>query len=402
MFTGRYSHSVAMTFPLMGKSPIGMDTKIPLLPEILKQKHGYKTSLIGKWHLGHAKKSYSPVNRGFDEFFGLNGAAFDHFKKTSSGLDGECIDLHRGLKQLKEKDVNITEHSTDTFMVEAEKQVNSYHLTATPETPLFLTVSLPAIHDPLSAYISDYAAGTECGGLSAFRRRITCGMIKHVERRMEQFVDSLKSKNMWDNSIFVLTSDNGGNPYVGGFNYPFKSVKSTAFEGGIRSPAFIKLPGQKTLGERFDGISGIWDFMPTLLAVVDGDNEKNELNSNNSSEDRTIENKKSDPKNYDGINLAPYLTKIRPSSEIANRGMFMNYDIFMNVSIYRKGDYKLILGSPGPPVIFEEPTSSVFHNVNYPHLFGFILKDNIMEYLTDLYTTYINPSPPFALIFLGY
>ena len=106
--------------------------------------------------------------------------------------------------------------------------------------------------------------------------------------------------------------------------------------------------------------------------------------------------------NHDGINLAPYLTKIRPSSDIANRGMFMNYDIFMNVSIYRKGDYKLILGSPGPPVIFEEPTSSVFHNVNYPHLFGFILKDNIMEYLTDLYTTYINPSPPFALIFLGY
>ena len=78
--------------------------------------------------------------------------------------------------------------------------------------------ALPAIHDPLSAYISDYAPGTECGDLSAFRRRITCGMIKHVERRLKQFVDSLKSKNMWDNSIFVLTSDNGGNPHVGGYN----------------------------------------------------------------------------------------------------------------------------------------------------------------------------------------
>ena len=76
------------------------------------------------------------------------------------------------------------------------------------------------------------------------------------------------------------------------------------------------------------------------------------------------------------ISCAGIDKKSSSSKDLSNRGMFMNYDIFMNVSVYRKGNYKLILGSPGPPVVFEEPTSSILNNVKSDHFWSFLFMLN--------------------------
>ena len=61
------------------------------LPELL-QEIGYRTKAVGKWHLGHGNVIYSPVGRGFDEFFGPYAGAGDHYEHTISG--SRFVDFH--------------------------------------------------------------------------------------------------------------------------------------------------------------------------------------------------------------------------------------------------------------------------------------------------------------------
>lgn len=79
----------------MPEQPVGLPTSFKLLPKYFKE-NGYKTHMIGKWHLGFCKKEYTPVARGFDTFYGYFNAQEDYYShrvssllvlKTQDGLD---------------------------------------------------------------------------------------------------------------------------------------------------------------------------------------------------------------------------------------------------------------------------------------------------------------------------
>lgn len=81
--TGRYPSNVGMQSFVIGQSQpyaLGMNNK--LLPEYLKGA-GYKTHMIGKWHLGFYEQKRTPTRRGFDSFFGYLGGDIDYFNYTS-------------------------------------------------------------------------------------------------------------------------------------------------------------------------------------------------------------------------------------------------------------------------------------------------------------------------------
>lgn len=79
-----------MPFPLLAHAVAGLDPSVPTMPELLRD-HGYRTHLVGKWHVGNAQRGMLPTKRGFDSFFGLVGGGFDHYTKEGGGQ----VDLWR-------------------------------------------------------------------------------------------------------------------------------------------------------------------------------------------------------------------------------------------------------------------------------------------------------------------
>ncbi len=73
-------------------------------------------------------------------------------------------------------------------------------------------------------------------------RRGFCGMVHGVDRQIGKVISTLEKHNLMDNTIIVFSSDNGGSPWSGGFNYPFRGAKMTPLEGGVRVPGFIYGP----------------------------------------------------------------------------------------------------------------------------------------------------------------
>ena len=61
--------------------PTGLTLNVTVLPEVLK-RNGYRTHLIGKWHLGHCNKKYLPLSRGFDTHYGFWQGAEDYYTKV--------------------------------------------------------------------------------------------------------------------------------------------------------------------------------------------------------------------------------------------------------------------------------------------------------------------------------
>lgn len=90
-----------MPFPLLAHAVAGLDPSVPAMPELLRD-HGYRTHLVGKWHVGNAQRGMLPTKRGFDSFFGLVGGGFDHYTKEGGGqvdlwrcvgVGGPCLGL---------------------------------------------------------------------------------------------------------------------------------------------------------------------------------------------------------------------------------------------------------------------------------------------------------------------
>lgn len=67
-------------------------------------------------------------------------------------------------------------------------------------------------------------------------------MMAQLDFEIQRVTQALKDKHMWDDTILIFTTDNGGMPVVGGFNYPFRGMKSESWDGGVRGPAFIRIP----------------------------------------------------------------------------------------------------------------------------------------------------------------
>jgi arylsulfatase B len=71
LLTGRYHVNTGLIFVLTPGTPAGLPSDVPTLPEVLKEKAGYSTAMVGKWHLGHSQHKLTPTGKGFDTFTGM-------------------------------------------------------------------------------------------------------------------------------------------------------------------------------------------------------------------------------------------------------------------------------------------------------------------------------------------
>lgn len=99
--TGKYPiHTGMQHTVLYGAEPRGLSLKETILPQHLK-KLGYKNHIVGKWHLGHFKKEYTPLHRGFDSHIGYWTGHQDYFDHTAYENPSWGFDIRRGGKSLK-------------------------------------------------------------------------------------------------------------------------------------------------------------------------------------------------------------------------------------------------------------------------------------------------------------
>ncbi|CAG2122493.1 unnamed protein product, partial [Medioppia subpectinata] len=83
-------HTGLQNLVLISASPTGLPLDFKLWPQYLKQRHNYATHIVGKWHLGFARKEYTPTYRGFDSHVGYWGGSEYYYNHTHCDINGHC------------------------------------------------------------------------------------------------------------------------------------------------------------------------------------------------------------------------------------------------------------------------------------------------------------------------
>ncbi|GFO10604.1 arylsulfatase b [Plakobranchus ocellatus] len=334
LLSGRYQiHTGIQHSVFFSEQPIGLPTDNPTLADQL-QKSGYSTHLVGKWHVGYYRREYLPHNRGFNSFFGKLQGHGDHYKHTRSYKGKQYLDLWQEDEPIR----NETGHySTHLFTERAVRVVENHDA----NTPLFLMLAYQAPHAPLQvpqSYKDLYKTKVNK------KRRAFAGMVTAMDEGIANLTRALKHQGLWNNTLFIFSTDNGGDPKAGGNNYPLRGGKRTLWEGGIRGVAFVtggaSLPISR--GHVNKNLIHVSDWFPTLVAGVAGSRDN-------------------DTKPLDGVNQWPGLVRanapaarnmilhnIDPLQKRRGRRLFSNktFDTRKRAAI-RVGDLKLITGVCG-------------------------------------------------------
>ena len=148
---------------------------------------------------------------------------------------------------------------------------------------IFWSASTPhwPILDPPNDGTIDYS---ECDNIINDGRLSLCKMLQYMDNKISILVNELKDKNLWDNTLIIFSSDNGGEPsnnggsdqfywFGNGFasNLPLRGRKRSAFEGGVHSPAFITggyLP-KSLRGSTYNNLMAIEDWYSTFINIAD-------------------------------------------------------------------------------------------------------------------------------------
>jgi arylsulfatase A-like enzyme len=223
------------------------------IAELLRER-GYRTLGLGKWHIGEAP-AMQPNAQGFDEYLGfLSGASMyldpDDPESVNSVQDFDPIDqfLWANLVFAVRKDSG-KRFEPDAYMTDYLAREAASAIAANQNRPFFLYLAFNAPHTPLQALRSDYEA---LSGIENHTLRVYAAMIRALDRGVGTVLEALRANGLEENTLVVFTSDNGGADYVGlpDLNKPYRGWKMTFFEGGVKTPFFVKWPARLAGGQR--------------------------------------------------------------------------------------------------------------------------------------------------------
>ncbi len=292
------------------------------LPEAMKEA-GYKTFFAGKWHIG-SKGSWPEdhgfvINKGGWDVGSPKGGYFSPWENPNlpSGPDGENLSM-----RLAKETVDFIKNNKDTAF--------------------FAYLSFYAVHGPIQTTKEKWAkyrakaeqmgiakSGFEMGHFLPIRQTqdnpVYAGLVEAMDDAVGYVLNALEEMDLNENTIICFTGDNGGVAAGDSYstsNLPLRAGKGYQFEGGIREPFFIKVPGMGKGQTCNTPVTGT-DFYPTILELCGADLKPEEHN--------------------DGVSLVPLLK----GETIAERPLIWHYPHYGNQggepsSIIREGDWKLI------------------------------------------------------------
>jgi len=323
IFTGRYPISLGIQHDVfMTRSEECLTMTQHLLPEIVRS-NGYATHMIGKWHLGYPRWDCLPCRRGFDTWMGyINGQTsylghylgnYVDFMKCSdnpdTGLEFNVLSNLAGT------------YSMDIYQAEALKLIKHHNASQ----PLFLNLMVQTPHSPFyspTKYMVEGCYSDRC---------VMQGMMKATEVYMEAVINSLKEKDMWNNTIMIFHSDNGAQESDFNSNYPLKGWKSALWEGGIRNPAFVYSENEQLMpnrGVKSNAHIHVSDWYKTIITFSGGWSNWRAAG-------------KEMPLDLDSIDQSGHILYGEPGPR---RSIMLHIDPVMRVAAYIKDDYKLLIG----------------------------------------------------------
>ena len=326
ILTGRYPARLHLTDWIAGHNNPTAKLKIPdwkmkidhervLLPEALKEA-GYATGFFGKWHLmpnGQPDiKEHFPTDHGFD--INVGGREWGQPKGSGKyfspfGMPG--LDDGKPGDYLTDK---LTDVAVDFIGANAGKK------------PFLLYFSYYTLHSPLMAppeRVEKYRRKAE--GFDNTKNEllnpVRAGMVESLDISVGRLVAKLEEMGIADNTLIVLTGDNGGDhpETTGGL----RDFKGWSHEGAVREPLIAKWPGKIAAGAtRGEMVIGM-DFYPTFLELAELDPRPQE--------------------HMDGVSIAPLLTGEGKAPE--RDTLYWHYPHYHRTKPYgaiREGDWKLI------------------------------------------------------------
>ncbi|XP_035663726.1 arylsulfatase B-like [Branchiostoma floridae] len=339
LMTGRYQIRYGLQHSLIWPpQPSGLPLDEVTLPQRLKEG-GYSTHIVGKWHLGFYKQEYTPTHRGFDTFYGYLTGAEDYWThRQKGGLPGQP-QTWSGL-DLRDQDRPVTDqngtYSTHLFANKAIEIIAQQD----KNKPMFLFLSFQAVHDPLQAPEEDISRYSH---ISDTNRRVYAAMTTIMDQAVGNVTRALKQYGLWDNTVLIFSTDNGGRVDRGGINWPLRGWKGSLWEGGIRGVGFVNSPLIKAKGRTSDALIHISDWFPTLVGLASGStNGTKPLDGHDVWE--AISDGKPSPRREILHNIDPMFNTV-PSPRPHQWG-----DRVFNTSVHaaiRSGDWKLLTGYPG-------------------------------------------------------
>ncbi|HYD23167.1 MAG TPA: sulfatase-like hydrolase/transferase [Croceibacterium sp.] len=267
LITGRYQYRlpVGLHEPL-GAGDVGLPPEHPTIASLMREA-GYRTTLIGKWHMGSLPK-YGPLKSGYDEFWGLYGGGVDYFRH---GFGGRA-DLWDG-----ETRVEDAGYLTDLL---AERTIETLGKRQADGRPYFVSLHFTAPHWPWEANDAQGRAesdrlaanpGPGAGGIQHYdggTLETYAKMMRSLDDNIGRVLAKLRELGMAENTIVVFTSDNGGERFSD--TWPFTGKKTELLEGGIRIPAIVRWPGVVGAGTQSTVPIISMDWLPTFLAAAGG------------------------------------------------------------------------------------------------------------------------------------
>jgi arylsulfatase A-like enzyme len=249
----KYPHKRLTEPQFLQHLPLG----VPTLATELK-KHGYQTCSIGKWHLGSTGSL--PENFGFD----VNIAGDQHGHPGGPNGYFGPFSYH-----------NLTGYTQNDNLTEVLTQkCDEFLEQSAPKGPFFLYLAEYAVHMPIQERPEHVAKYKQKNYGKDEPDPVYAAMVESVDTALGRLRTKLEQLGVADNTIILLTSDNGGVGFQGhslhriGDNGPLHGGKGFLYEGGIREPLIVYWPGVTRASSVCD--VPVWgcDFMPTLLSFA--------------------------------------------------------------------------------------------------------------------------------------
>lgn len=205
------------------------------------RKGGYRTHATGKWDAGMATWDHTPMGRGYETWLGYYHHANDYWTQevVSAGpvSCGPLVDLWNTTGPARH--LNGTAYEEEIFTANTLDVLDRHN----PKEPLFLFHAFHQIHTPLElpeGWLKQFSF------LKDKDQQKYAAMVHYMDASLGKIVAKLKNKQMWDNTLLVALSDNGGPVYFlpkigfgGASNLPLRGGKMSDWEGGVRVNAFV-------------------------------------------------------------------------------------------------------------------------------------------------------------------